>query len=172
MNNLTRRKVAKRGFTLVELLIVIGVIAVLAAFAFVALNPLARFQDARNAQRWTDVNAVIAAIKLHQIDNGGTYLADIDDLTADLYYQIGAGESCNDTCSNPTVILQTACLDLSELVDNGYLASIPIDPNASGASVDEVRYYFSKQSTGALVVGSCSEEIGSKAAIPAISVAK
>ncbi|MCD4761647.1 type II secretion system GspH family protein, partial [bacterium] len=81
----------QQGFTLIELLIVIGVIAILAALAFVALNPLARFQDARNAERWSDVNAILGAIKLDQVDNGGTYNDVIVALTSDLYYQIGAG---------------------------------------------------------------------------------
>ena len=157
---------------MIELLIVIGVIAVLASLAFVALNPLARFQDSRNAQRWTDVNAVLSAIKLHQVDNDGTYLSDITDLTADLYYQIGAGSSCNDTCSSPTVVLQSSCLDLSGLTDDGYLTSVPIDPNATGATEDETRYYIVKHSSGSITVGSCSEEKGSNSTTQAISVSR
>ena len=153
-------------------MIVIAVIAILAAVVFVALNPLARFQDARNAQRWTDVNNILSAIKLSQVDNDGSYIDAINSLTADLYYQIGGGSSCNDTCLNPTVVLQTACVDLEDLTDNGYLASIPIDPNASGASEDETRYYLAKLSNGSITVGSCSEELGSNSAIPAISVSK
>jgi prepilin-type N-terminal cleavage/methylation domain-containing protein len=166
------KKINTKAFTLVELLIVIGVLAILASIVFVALNPLGRFQNARNSRRWSDVTAVLSAIKLHQVDNGGTYLSDISDLSADTYYQIGAGSSCNDTCSNPTVILQSDCIDLSELVDEGYLPSVPIDPNASGASEDETRYYMVRLSTGAIVVGSCSEEIGTNSSIPDISVTR
>ena len=40
---------SKKGFTLIELLIVIAIIAVLAGAVFVALDPLTRFRDARNA---------------------------------------------------------------------------------------------------------------------------
>ena len=159
----------KHGFTLIELLIVIGVIAILAALAFVALNPLARFQDARNAQRWADVNAILSAVKLYQVDNNGQFPDEINSLTADLYYQIGGGSSCNDTCSNPTVVLQTSCVDLSDLVDGKYLPSVPIDPSASGASEDETRYYLSKKTGGIIEVGSCSEEQGSNSSVPQIS---
>ncbi len=169
---MTRSNKINKGFTLVELLIVIGVIAILAAFAFVALNPLARFQDARNAQRWTDVNAILAAIKLDQIDNGGTYMSDIIDLTDELYYQVGNGSACLDTCSNLTVILQDACIDLAELVDEGYLAGVPIDPSDTNAGTDETRYYISKHANGSLTVGSCSEELGSNSAIPDISITR
>lgn len=165
-------KTKKSAFTLVELLIVIGVLAILASIVFVALNPLGRFQNARNARRWSDVTAILSAIKLHQVDNGGTYLTDIGNLSADSYYQIGAGSSCADTCSNPTVILQSDCIDLSDLVDEGYLPSLPIDPNDSGASEDETRYYMVRLSTGAITVGSCSEELGTNSSIPNISITR
>jgi prepilin-type N-terminal cleavage/methylation domain-containing protein len=167
-------KIQKRviGFTLIELLIVVAVIAILAALAFVALNPLARFQDSRNAQRWTDVNAILEAIKLHQVDNGGLYLTAIENLTASTSYQIGTGSNCNDSCPNPTVTLQTACVNLSALVTGGYLASIPIDPNDSDASATEARYYLIKYSTGTITVGSCSEELGSNSSIPNISISR
>ena len=161
-----------KGFTLIELLIVIGIIAVLAAFVFVALNPGQRFEDSRNARRWADVNSILEAIKLDQVDNGGTYFSDLEDLTSSLYYQIGTGESCNDTCSNPTVVLQTACIDLEELADDGYLPAVPTDPNASGASEDETRYYLMKGSSGTLTVGSCSEETGSNSSVPQIQVSR
>ena len=162
-----------RGFTLIELLIVIGVIAVLAALVFVALNPLARFQDSRNAQRWTDVNAIIGAIKLHQVDNEGNYLEAVAALSADTRYQIGTEESdCADTCSNPTVELDDVCVDLSDLADNGYISAVPIDPtykntDATGA---ETRYYMMIHTSGALEVGACGEEAGSGSAVPQVKV--
>ena len=162
-----------KGFTMVELLIVIGVIAVLAALAFVALNPLARFQDSRNAQRWTDVNAIIGAIKLHQVDNEGNFLDTIQAVSEDSRYQIGTEESdCADSCLTPTVVLEDECIDFTELADEGYLASVPIDPtyrntDYSGA---ETRYYFMLHSSGAIEVGACMEEDGSGSAAPQVKV--
>jgi len=87
-------KQSLRGFTLIELLIVIAVMAILTSVVFVALNPLGRFQDARNNRRWTDVNAILQAVKLDQVDNGGLYVEEITNLTADLYYMIGEGSTC------------------------------------------------------------------------------
>ena len=63
-----------KGFTLIELLIVIAIIAIIAAVVFVALDPLTRFQDARDASRWSDTAALLSAIKVDQVDNGGSYL--------------------------------------------------------------------------------------------------
>jgi len=161
-----------KGFTLIELLIVIAIIAVLGALVFVALNPLGRFQDSRNAKRWTDVNSILSAIKLNQIDNDGSYFGDIDDLTAGLYYQIGNGESCNNTCSNPTVVLQSDCVDLEGLIDGGYLPEIPVDPNDSGADEEATRYFLIKNSNGSITVGSCSEEAGTGGTAPYIQVSR
>ena len=162
----------KKGFTLIELLIVVAVIAILAALAFVALNPLARFQDSRNATRWADVNAILSAVKLDQVDNGGSYLTSITNITAGLYYQICTGSSCSDTCSNPTVVLQAACVDLTGLATEGYLASVPIDSSATGASAVETRYYLVKNSTGTITAASCSEELGSDSTVQAVSVSR
>jgi len=165
------KKYKMYGFTLIELLIVIAVMAILTTVVFVALNPLGRFQDARNSTRWSDVNAVLAALKLDQVDNGGTYVSVVaDDLTDGLYYQIGTGESCNVTCANPTVVLQADCVDLSDLVDEGYLPEIPVDPFTSTASEDHTFYYLVKFDTGSIEVGSCGEESGSGSSIPQISV--
>ncbi|RMD59878.1 type II secretion system protein [Candidatus Parcubacteria bacterium] len=160
-----------QGFTLIELLIVVAIISVLAALAVVAFKPLARFQDSRNAQRWSDVVAIVKALKLYQVDHDGNLPDTVQSLTAGLYYQIGEGGNvCNDPCYNPTVVLQTACVDLGILAEEGYIASIPIDPNASGASADETRYYLANTSSGTLIVGACNEEQGSNSSVQPIEV--
>lgn len=58
----------KRGFTIVELLIVIVVIAILAAISIVAYNGIQ--QRARDSQRKNDVAAIAKALKLYRVDNG------------------------------------------------------------------------------------------------------
>lgn len=75
------RKIYKnnQAFTLVELLIVIAIVAIIAAVVFVALDPLRRFRDARDSQRWSDIVAIVDALKLYQIDNGGNLPAGIDE---------------------------------------------------------------------------------------------
>jgi len=161
-----------KGFTLIELLIVIAVIAVLGSLVFVALNPLARFQDSRNAKRMGDVEAILSAIKLYQVDHDGAHFGDVEDLTTGLYYQIGNGESCAQTCSYPTVVLQTDCVDLEGLIDAGYIPSVPVDPNDSGSDEEKTGYFMVKTSTGAITVGACHEESGSSGSPSAISATR
>lgn len=153
-----------KGFTLIELLIVVAVIAILAAVVFVALDPLQRFQESRDATRWTDVTAVLDAAKVDQVDNGGTYLATITALTAGSYYVIGTcAAGADTTCTAQTT--QAACADLAGLVTEGYLGAVPFDPSTGTAANTD--YYIMRSAAGALTVGACDPEGGS-----AISVAR
>ena len=64
----TVSRVEQRGFTIVELLIVIVVVAILAAITIVAFNGI---QDrARNAALVSDLTAASKQLKLDQVDNG------------------------------------------------------------------------------------------------------
>jgi prepilin-type N-terminal cleavage/methylation domain-containing protein len=170
----SKKNLFNKGFTLIELLIVIAVMAILTTVVFVALNPMARFQDARNSRRWTDINTILSAVKLQQVDNGGNYLQDIYNLTADLYYQVGAGANCSETCNSgaSSITLEANCVDVAGLVTGGYMPAVPFDPNASGASLDHTKYFLVKKSNGAISVGSCAAEQGSAAAVPTIIVTR
>ncbi len=68
----------KKGFTLVELLVVIAIIAILVVLILVALG-VAR-QKARDSQRKTDVRSIVTALELYADDHGGTFPADQDAL--------------------------------------------------------------------------------------------
>ncbi len=148
-----------RGFTLIELLIVIAIIAILASVVFVALNPLKRFQDSRDSKRAADVNGILSAIKVNQIDSGGSYLPKIAALTDGGVYMIGTATSgCNLTCTTP-VTSATNCADLTGLVTGGYLGSIPVSPNGTGSwSAGTTGYTISKASTGIVTIRSCENE--------------
>jgi type II secretion system protein G len=59
----------RSGFTIVELLVVIVVIAILAAITIVAYNGIQ--QRARDAQRRSDFATLEKALRLYRIDNNG-----------------------------------------------------------------------------------------------------
>ena len=65
LHRLSRR--AARGFTLIELMVVVVIIGVLAAL--IVPNVLDRTDDARVTAARTDVNSLMQALKLYKLDN-------------------------------------------------------------------------------------------------------
>ncbi len=149
----------KKGFTLIELLIVIAIIAILAGVVFVSLDPLKRFQDARDAARWTDVTAILSAIKVDQVDNGGSYLANVTGLTAGTNYMIGTAVSGCNAAACTQVTTSANCVDLAVLSTEGYLGNVPVSPNGDGAWTNALTgYYMSRNANGSITVGACDAE--------------
>ncbi len=162
-------KSINKGFTLIELLIVMAIISIIAAVVFVALDPLTRFRQSRDAARWTDISGIVSAIKINQVDNGGDYLAAVKNMTAGSIYMVIDGTApadCTNALCNPAVSGATNCVDLSGLVSAGYLGKVPVSPNGAGnwsgkqASGPSglTGYTVEKSSTGILTVRACEAE--------------
>ncbi|MDO8260432.1 MAG: prepilin-type N-terminal cleavage/methylation domain-containing protein [Candidatus Magasanikbacteria bacterium] len=153
-----------KGFTLIELLIVIAIIAILAGVAYVALDPLTRFRDARDSTRWSDVSAMLSAIKVNQVDNGGTYLASIAALTPGTVYMIsgdGTTTGCNAQNTNCDVAVTAtgSCVNLNGLVTAGYIGKVPVSPNGNGAWTTSISgYTLTASTTGIITIAACESE--------------
>lgn len=143
---------------------VIAIIALLATIAFVALDPLTRFRDARTSRRIGDIAAILSAIKLDQVDRGGSYLPAFADLTKDQAYMISGSSTalttgCNTNCGAVTAI--DDCVSLAGLVDGGYLGTMPISPDQAGAWSEALTgYYLVLEGNNAVTVGACEVEGG------------
>lgn len=110
----------QEGFTLIEILVVIGLIAVLAAIVIIAINPARQFAQGRDAERRSETNSILNAI--------GQYIADTQGLAPGL-------ASIDTDPALPTaptweVIGDTDLTDLfcTELVPR-YISAMPIDPS-------------------------------------------
>ena len=62
----------KSAFTLVEILIVIGLLAILAVVTFVIINPAQRINAANDTQRREEVREIQKAIEVYSTQNGGS----------------------------------------------------------------------------------------------------
>lgn len=152
-----------RGFTLIEILLVVAILSILLVVVFAALNPATRLADTRNARRWNDVNQILTAIHECLVDNNGTYAT--CGVTADgtirEIVNTGTATGCDDVCttgSGSVVAADTNCAPLqTQLVTNlSYLASLPTDPG--GVANNHTEYTVQVSSAGIVTIDSCSAE--------------
>jgi len=115
----------RKAFTLLELLIAIGIIGILTAIVLVAINPTKQLQDARGANRNVSVREIENAIN--------QYIIDLNTLSG-----IPSGKANAQDICRPG---GAGCYDLSVLTPT-YLASIPIDPDETDVNLSGYRIYL------------------------------
>lgn len=118
---------SQRGFTLLEILLVVAAIAILAGIVIVAINPARQLGETRNAQRKVDVRTILSAVQQYNLKEGG------------IPSSIEAGTACGDDEAQEICATDaSSCsglVDLSVLTDDEkYLTSIPIDPSGPMAA--------------------------------------
>jgi len=143
-----------KGFTLIELLVVISIISILSVVVFVALDPIKRFQDSRNARRYTDIQNISSAIQIYQIDHEGVYPDGVDTT----YRMLGTDTTgCDVDCEwqGEDYSLNSSCLDLSSALEK-QLKTIPQDPQLG--SQEKTYYAVAVNSEDLLHVIGCAVE--------------
>jgi uncharacterized delta-60 repeat protein/prepilin-type N-terminal cleavage/methylation domain-containing protein len=105
----------KKGFTLLEILLVVAAIGILAAIVLLAINPNRQLAQFRDSVRQRDINTIQKAIDQYLIDSNGVYPSEIP---------IGNyKEICLENGEN-----SLDCIDLVPFLVPTYIAKIPQDP--------------------------------------------
>lgn len=119
---------AQKGFTLLEILLVVAAIAILAGIVILAINPNKQLGDTRNAQRRSDVNTILSAVYQYSIDNSGSLPPTIPTGTCG---SVASAEICKTDAASCAGLV-----DLSATITTSskYLVSMPTDPTGSSTN--------------------------------------
>ncbi len=138
-----------KGFSLIEILIVVALILILAAVTIVAINPPKHFADTRNAQRSSDLTQLLNAITQYTSEEGRT-LASLGTITP-----------CEDVDGNPDstpIGTGVGNIDLSTSLVEEYIIAIPMDP--SGGTEADTGYTICATEGGRVQLAAPSAENG------------
>lgn len=131
------------GFTLVELLIVLSVLATLVAITLVAINPSRMFGQATQTKRQSDAAVLGKAIDQYVIDQKGAIPSQLLPLETPKPVAHNSGGAEADICSF--------------LVPN-FIPALPVDPSISGSSY--ITNCSATYSTGYYAIANRSGKIG------------
>lgn len=140
----------KRGFTLVELLIVIAILAILATVALLVLNPVQLLKQARDSQRISDIGTLNSALSFY-LSTASTSSIDLDGATSacsSLCYVNVSGTSSNcggrhagktTTADTDRTVDSTGWIpvNLNNSTGGSPLSRLPVDP------VNDTTYFYS-----------------------------
>ena len=129
-----------QGFTLIEILVVIGIVAVLATIVLIAINPARQFAQARNSQRVSNVNAILNAIGQRIADNQGVFEGTLNGVTCPTLPTVATAiGSTLDNCLVPT-----------------YMTAIPVEPKTGSPGYTVV----ASSTTNRITVDAPGAELG------------
>lgn len=109
-----KTKQLQKGFTLIEVLLVIVLIGILISIGLVTFNAESRFIDTRNDIRKTHIQTLESAITQYKLQEGN--------------YPTGLSRNYQEIC-DPEATVCTGFFDLKQFLVPTYLQAIPQDPN-------------------------------------------
>lgn len=122
LSSLMRHSSSRKGFTLTELLLVIGLLAIIATVIIVGINPTKQLAKERNDQRAVDVKIILDAIHEYSVDHIGRLPPAITFFPREI-----CRSGVNIDCATEGLINLT-------VLTGSYLPSIPVDPKDATAT--------------------------------------
>lgn len=144
-------KINNKGFTLIEILVVIGIIGILATVVLVAVNPNRQFKQARDSQRVANVNTILNALGQNIADHEGNLVCAGTkvELATDTVFSLNSDGGVND-------------FNIADCLIPDYISKLPYDPKSENAHfVDnddfDTSYTLTKDSNNRFVVTAVGE---------------
>jgi prepilin-type N-terminal cleavage/methylation domain-containing protein len=119
----------QKGFSLIELLVAIGILSVLIGITLIAVNPAKQFGQANDTKRATDTLAILNALSQFLVDpvNAGSLPGGLNASICPV------GAPC--TIANDPAV--TPRVDICAALVTEYIAALPQDPSFNGGeSID------------------------------------
>jgi len=131
----------KKGFTLLELLIVIGILSILSTTVILVINPAQLLKKARDSQRISDLNTLKTAIAYYITEAPTPSIG-----TVTPTYSEVASVTCMSRAADASVLLTTGStgwipIDFNGMTGGSPIGSLPKDPNPTIATDNPGRYY-------------------------------
>jgi type IV pilus assembly protein PilA len=141
------------GFTLIEVLLVMGIITIMASIVIIAINPARQLAISRNNRRLSNINTILSAVHQYTVDNRGNLPAGISTSTPVEICTTGVATA---TCSG-AALTNLAVLTANEL----YLTAMPNDPGCpNGCHASGIGYKIFKSVNGRITVTAPNAELG------------
>ncbi|OHB20970.1 MAG: hypothetical protein A2939_02535 [Parcubacteria group bacterium RIFCSPLOWO2_01_FULL_48_18] len=162
----------KSGFTLLELLIVIAILAILAAAAVVVLNPAELLRRARDSERITDIANTRNALNLYLTTVGTPDLDGSSSCPTNYFTALAQNDTTSSANLNLAALVQTTTgtrvtdgtgwipVNLNNTAGGSPLSALPVDPRnavdvcTGGTGQNDCIYYY------ACSQGSSTYELG------------
>lgn len=131
-----------RGITLIEILLAVGILAILISIVFIVINPGTHLSVVRDAERREEVELIISSILQYAVDHEGK-------LPPGMHV-----DQAKEICLMHEEGCDGVSLDL--LVGGHYLKEIPVDPSWEGES--GTHYFIMQSANGEITVSATGAE--------------